>query len=132
VRPREWSNDDFLEENTYMSNKPSLAVVVALVFVAGVAIGQLSYPDADDPAVVLENDHVIVQKFDSQPGDWVGMHQHGGNQLVVILKEAKLMYKEGGKEEEREFKAGDVFWIDEVEHDHKAITKGGAVIVTVK
>ena len=115
-----------------MSKKLSIAVVVALVFAAGVAIGQLSYPNADDPAVVIDNDQVVVQKFDSQPGNWVGMHKHAGNQVVIILQDAKLMYKEGGKEEEREFKAGDVFWIDEVEHDHKAITKGGAVIVTVK
>ena len=115
-----------------MSKKLSFAVVAVLVFAAGVAIGQLSYPDADDPAVVLDNDHVVVQKFDSQPGNWVGVHKHGGNQLVVILADAKLIYKEGGKEEEREYKAGDVYWIDEVEHDHKAITKGGAVIVTVK
>lgn len=115
-----------------MSKKPSLAVVVALVFVAGVAIGQLSYPDADDPAVVLENDHVVVQKFDSQPGGWVGEHKHGGNQLVVIVEDSKLVYRVGGKEEERSFKAGDVFWIDAVEHDHKALTRGGAIIVTVK
>ena len=115
-----------------MSKKLSIAVVVALIFAAGVAIGQLSYPNADDPAVVLDNDQVVVQKFDSQPGGWVGMHKHAGNQVVIILQDAKLKYKVGGEEEEREYKAGDVFWIDEVEHDHKAITKGGAVIVTVK
>lgn len=38
----------------------------------------------------------------------------------------------GGEEMQKEYKAGDVFWIDAVEHDHKAITQGGAVIVTVK
>lgn len=40
-----------------MSKNLRLAVVVALVFVAGIAVGQLSYPDAEAPAVVLENDH---------------------------------------------------------------------------
>ena len=115
-----------------MSKKLSITVVVALVFAAGVAIGQLSYPNADDPAVVLDNDQVVVQRFATQPGDWVGMHKHAGNQVVIILQDAKLKYREGGKEEDREFKAGDVFWIDEVEHDHMAIEKGGAVIVTVK
>jgi len=115
-----------------MSKSLKVAVVVGLVFVAGIAVGQLSYPDADDPAVVLDNDHVVVQKFDSQPGNWVGMHKHDGNQLVVILEDAKLMYKVGGEEMQKEYEAGDVFWIDAVEHDHKAITQGGAVIVTVK
>lgn len=115
-----------------MPRKLSLAVVALLVFVAGVAIGQLSYPDADDPAVVLENDQVIVQRFDAQPGTWTGVHKHDGNQLVVILEDATLVYQEGGKEEERQYKAGDVFWIDAVEHNHKAVTQGGAVIVTIK
>lgn len=115
-----------------MSKKLSLTVVVVLVFVAGVAIGQLSYPNVDDPGVVLDNDHVVVQKFDSQPGEWTGVHKHAGNQLVIILEDAKLMYKTGGKEEEVSYEAGDVFWIDKVEHDHKAITQGGAVIVTLK
>jgi len=115
-----------------MSKNLKVFVVVALVFVAGIAVGQLSYPDADDPAVVLENEHVIVQKFANQPGNWVGMHKHAGNQLVVILEDATLTYKEGDKEEEKVYKAGDVFWIDALEHDHKAVTQGGAVIVTVK
>ena len=54
------------------------------------------------------------------------------HQLVVMVEDSKLMYKVGGKEEERSFKAGDVYWIDAVEHDHKALTRGGAIIVTVK
>lgn len=115
-----------------MSKSLKLVVVVALVFVAGIAVGQLSYPDADDPAVVLENDHVVVQRFANQPSNWVGMHKHDGNQLVVILQDATLMYKVDGEETKTEYKAGDVFWIDAIEHDHKAITQGGAVIVTVK
>lgn len=115
-----------------MTRKMSLAIAIALVFAAGVAIGQLSYPDLDDPAVVLENDQVIVQKFDTQPGGWTGVHKHDGNQLVVILGDSTLLYKTGDMEEERAYKAGDVFWIDAVEHNHKAITQGGAVIVTLK
>lgn len=115
-----------------MSKKLSLAVAVALIFAAGVAIGQLSYPDADDPAVVIDNEFVVVQRFEQQPADWVGVHKHAGNQVVVILKDAKLVYRVDGKEEEKSYKAGDVFWIDEVEHDHKAIEQGGAVIITVK
>ena len=115
-----------------MSKRSSLIVVVALVFVAGVAIGQLSYPNVDDPGVVLDNEHVVVQKFDSQPGEWTGAHKHAGNQLVSILDDAKLLYKVDGKDKEVEYKAGDVFWIDAVEHDHKALVPGGAVIVTMK
>ena len=115
-----------------MLKKLSTVAVVALVGIAGIAIGQLSYPDADDPEVVLDNDHVVVQKFDAQPEQWVGVHKHAGNQLVVILEDAKLIYKVDGKEEEKEYKAGEVFWVDEVEHDHKAVETGAAIIVTIK
>ena len=115
-----------------MSKKRSLAVVIALVFVAGIAVGQLSFPNEEDPTIVLENDHVIVQRADAQSGDWVGMHTHNGNQFAVVVNDLTLMYKVGGEEKETAYKAGDVFWIDPVEHDHKALTQGSVVIVTVK
>ena len=115
-----------------MSKKLLLVVVVALVFVAGIAVGQLSFPNEETPAIVLENDHVIVQKADSHSGNWVGMHKHTGNQLVVALDDLTMMYKVGGEEKETVYKAGDVFWIDAVEHDHKALTNGSVVIVTLK
>jgi len=115
-----------------MLKKLTAVAVVALAGIAGIAIGQLSYPNADDPAVILDNEHVVVQKYDTQPGDWVGTHKHAGNQLVVILEDSKLLYNVDGEETEKVFKAGDVMWIDAVEHDHKAVTPGAAIIVTVK
>lgn len=115
-----------------MLKKIGLAVVAALVFVAGIAVGQLSFPNEETPVIVLENDHVVVQKADSHSGDWVGTHKHAGNQLAVALDDLTLMYKVGGEEKETAYKAGDVFWIDAVEHDHKALTKGSVVIVTLK
>jgi hypothetical protein len=43
-----------------------------------------------------------------------------------------LMYKEGGKETKRTFEVGDVMWVDAGTHDHKALTEGTAILVTVK
>jgi len=115
-----------------MSKKLVIGVVVALVGIAGIVIAQQSYPDLEDPTVVLQNDHVVVQKFSPKTGAWSGVHTHVGNQLVIILEDSTMMYKVGGEEEKVEHKAGDVFWVDEVEHDHMAKTEGSAILVTVK
>lgn len=115
-----------------MIKKLTSIAVVTFVGIAGFAIGQISYPNAEDPEVVLENEHVVVQKLDTGPSDWVGLHKHAGNQLVVIIGDSKMLYNENGEETERTFKAGDVFWIDAVEHDHKPLTDGKAIIVTLK
>ena len=50
-----------------MSRKLTIAVVVALVGVAGIVIAQQTYPGTGTPAVVLDNDHVVVQRLDTQP-----------------------------------------------------------------
>jgi hypothetical protein len=43
-----------------------------------------------------------------------------------------MLYREGGKETERSFKSGEVFWVEAVEHDHKALSKGSALLVSLK
>jgi quercetin dioxygenase-like cupin family protein len=115
-----------------MSNKLIIAVGLALVGVAGIVIAQQTYPNAGAPGVLMENDHVVVQRLDTQPGAWVGAHHHEGNQLVVILDDSTMTYKVGDEETEVTYQKGDVFWIDAVDHDHMAQTAGGAIIVTVK
>lgn len=115
-----------------MSKKLVIGVVVALVGVAGIVIAQQSYPDLEDPTVVLTNDHVVVQRFNTSVGAWTGAHKHDGNQLVVILEDSTMMYNISGEEKEVKYKAGDVFWIDKVEHDHMAKTEGEAILITVK
>lgn len=115
-----------------MSKRLMIAALVALVGVVGIVVAQQTYPNAEDPAVVLDNDHVVVQKLMMVPGSWVGMHQHSGNQLVVIVDDSDMVYKVGGEETEVSYQKGDVFWIEAVEHDHMAKTAGDAIIVTLK
>ena len=81
---------------------------------------------------MLDNDHVVVQMMEFAPGEWAGEHSHPGNQLVVIVSPTKMLYREGGEETERSFKPGEVFWIDGVTHDHKATSKGKAVLISMK
>ena len=113
-------------------SKKLIVIAVAIVGIAGILLAQQSYPNAEDPTVVLDNDQVVVQKFDMQPSEWVGVHSHDGNQLVVILEDSVLTYRVGDEETDVSYAAGDVLWIDAVEHDHIATTPGAAVIVTVK
>ena len=117
---------------TSMSKKLAIGIVVALAGIAGVVIAQQSYPNVEDPTVVMENDHVIVQKFRTSVDAWTGKHTHEGNQLVVILEDTTVVYNVDGEETEEARKAGDVYWIDEVEHDHMGKTDGEVILITIK
>ncbi len=92
---------------------------------------QQTYP-ASSPETVLENDHVIVQRVKGTPGQWVGEHTHAGNQLAVILKGGTTTFRAGDEERTETSKAGDVFWIDAVTHDHAAKTATELLLITIK
>jgi quercetin dioxygenase-like cupin family protein len=47
--------------------------------------GYLSYPNVPTEDV-LENDHVIVQRFQLNPGQWEGVHAHNANTLYIFVK----------------------------------------------
>jgi quercetin dioxygenase-like cupin family protein len=116
-----------------MSKKLMLTFALGVILgVAGILVAQQEYPNVDDPGVVLVNDHVVVQKMQFEPGEWTGVHSHAGNQLVVVLDDIAMIYKDEGGERQEHFEAGTVFWVDAVEHDHKLIEGGEAVLVTVK
>ncbi len=109
-----------------------VAICMSTLTIAGVLLAQQEYPNYPDLPVLLDNDHVVVQKNAFEPGTWAGEHSHSGKQLVVILDDIELVYKEDGKERSESFKSGDVFWIDAVTHDHKAVTKGTGILITLK
>ena len=115
-----------------MRRKLVIGIVLVALGAVGILYGQQKYPDAADPTVILDNAQVVVQRVELEPGEWVGEHSHDGNQLVVALGEMSLVYKEGGKETEKTFEVGEVMWVDAVNHDHKALSKGTAILVTVK
>ncbi|MGB5815721.1 MAG: hypothetical protein WBH75_01790 [Thermoanaerobaculia bacterium] len=115
-----------------MRRKLVFGIVLIALGVVGILYAQQKYPNAAEPEVVLDNDQVVVQHMKMEPGAWVGEHSHKGNQLVVSLSKMSLMYKEGGKETEKTFEVGEVMWVDAGKHDHKALTKGTAILITVK
>ncbi|MDH3284659.1 MAG: cupin domain-containing protein [Acidobacteriota bacterium] len=77
--------------------------------------------------VVFENDRVVAQRVQGEPGVWSGEHAHPGGQLVVVLEGATLTYREGGEEESRTFASGELFSIEPTaSHDH-AVTSDSAI-----
>ena len=109
-----------------------IVTVLAVVGAAGILVAQQEYPNTGDFPVKFENDKVVVQEVSFPTGEWTGEHSHPGGQLVIILDEIKMLYREGGEVDERTFSKGDVFWIEAVTHDHKALVSGKAMLVSLK
>jgi len=59
----------------------------------------LTYPNLDNPGgeVLLENEHVVVQRFIVGAGEWEGLHAHPGNQVFVHVKGGEWSGRAGGK-----------------------------------
>lgn len=78
----------------------------------------LNYPNLDDPdgEVVLNNQHVVLQKLIVGPGEWEGIHSHPGNQIYVHIKGGYWSGMLGGQfEYQHEFDAdGSVGWMDQI------------------
>jgi quercetin dioxygenase-like cupin family protein len=111
-----------------------ILVVVTLFAVAlgGVAIAvQQEYPNVSS-ITVLDNRTAVVQRLRSEGGKWAGEHTHPGNQMAIFLDTITMTYKEDGKEFDKEYRAGDVIWIDKVTHDHKSDVDQTAILITLK
>ena len=115
-----------------MRKAPLILTILAVIGAAGILVAQQKFPNMADFPVKFDNDRVVVQEISFEPGEWAGEHSHEGGQLVIILDEIKMLYREGGEEFERTFGKGEVFWIDPVKHDHKALTTGSAMLVSLK
>jgi quercetin dioxygenase-like cupin family protein len=59
----------------------------------------LDYPNLDDPDgdVLLDNEHVVVQRFIVPPGEWEGIHAHPGNQVYVHVVGGVWSGRAGGE-----------------------------------
>jgi quercetin dioxygenase-like cupin family protein len=61
----------------------------------------LTYPNLENPRgeVVLENEHVVLQRLVVPAGEWEGVHSHPGNQVYVHIKGGEWSGRLGGKSE---------------------------------
>jgi len=90
--------------------------------------------------LLLENDRMIVQRGQVEPGKWTGIHNHPGNQTYIHIKGGIWSERRGGVQAEAsEFsEAGSVGWIDAVEQGegHESGNTGDTtidfVLVTLK
>jgi len=59
----------------------------------------LTYPNLENPRgeVLLENEHVVLQRFVVGPGEWEGIHSHPGNQVYVHVKGGEWSGRAGGE-----------------------------------
>jgi len=59
----------------------------------------LSYPNLANPGgeVLLENEHVLLQRFVVEPEEWEGVHAHPGNQVYVHIKGGEWSGRAGGE-----------------------------------
>ena len=78
----------------------------------------LTYPNLENSGgeVVLNNEHVILQRLVVPAGEWEGIHSHPGNQLYVHINGGEWSGRLGG---EAEYSAsisedGSVGWMDAI------------------
>ena len=59
----------------------------------------LTYPSLDNSQgeVLLENEHVVVQRFTIGAGEWEGLHTHPGNQVYVHVVGGEWSGRANGK-----------------------------------
>ena len=67
--------------------------------------------------LLLENDRIIVQRVQVEPGQWTGIHSHPGNQVSIYVKGGIWSERRGGVQSPPlpYLKAGSVVWTDAVE-----------------
>jgi len=78
----------------------------------------LTYPNLEDTdgEVVLENEHVVLQRLVVPAGEWEGIHSHPGNQIYVHIKGGEWSGRIGGKSEYSGIvdEDGAVGWMDAI------------------
>jgi hypothetical protein len=68
--------------------------------------------------LLLDNEHVVVQRFIIEPGQWEGIHSHPGNQIAVRIKGGLWAGRRGGREVSRRSEPtedGSVGWMEAID-----------------
>jgi quercetin dioxygenase-like cupin family protein len=90
--------------------------------------------DPDKYKVVLENDQVRVVDYRDKPGARTKPHHHRPFVLYVLSPFKRKLTFPDGTTKEREFKTGEVFWMDDQVHigHNVGTTESHALIVEPK
>jgi len=67
--------------------------------------------------LLLENDRMIVQRVQVEPGQWEGIHSHPGNQVYIHIKGGIWSGRRGGVQSPPSpfSETGSVGWMDAVD-----------------
>jgi len=116
-----------------------MKLIVFMVFAIAVTCGVAS---AQDPAktdgdkyhVVFENAEVRVLDYQDKPGDKTSLHHHPKSVLYALTSFKRKLTFPDGKTAIREFKPGDVLWVEAQTHVGENIgqTETHVVIVELK
>jgi hypothetical protein len=79
----------------------------------------LTYPNLENSRgeVVLENEHVVLQRLVVGSGEWEGIHSHPGNQVYIHIKGGIWSGRRGGVQSPPSTfsETGSVGWSDAVD-----------------
>ena len=95
---------------------------------------KLTYPNLDNPdgEVMLENEHVLVQRFVVPPGEWEGLHTHPGNQVFVHVVGGTWSGRAGGEStyDDSPSETGEIGWMERIptSEGHESGNTGDAPI----
>ena len=104
---------------TSLLGRAMFAAMIAGIPAIGIAAQQVGvfYPNIPGE-LLLENEHVVVQRFIIEPGQWEGIHSHPGNQIAVRIKGGLWAGRRGGREVSRmtePSKDGSVGWMEAID-----------------
>jgi beta-alanine degradation protein BauB len=95
----------------------SVPLITFLIFATPIGRAQDMVKVAPkDCKVVFENDRVRVVQVVTKPGEKMPMHSHPDYILYSLTPGKEKITSSDGKSREREFKAGQVTWVDAVTH----------------
>lgn len=94
----------------------------------------LDYPNLHDPdgEVLIDNEHVVVQRFIVPPGEWEGLHAHPGNQVYVHVVGGTWSGRAGDEStyDDTVTETGSVGWMERIplSEEHESGNTGDAPI----
>jgi beta-alanine degradation protein BauB len=88
--------------------------------------------DSDKYSVVLENERVRVLEYRDKPGDRTTMHHHPDFVLYALSPFKRKLTFPDGKVLVRQFKTGDVIYMDEQKHIGENIGETDTHVVIVE
>jgi uncharacterized RmlC-like cupin family protein len=88
--------------------------------------------DPDKYKVILENDRVRVLEYHDTPGAKTTMHYHRAFVLYAMSNFTRKLTYEDGRMTTRDFKPGDVIWMEAQSHIGENVGKTNTEVVIVE